>query len=68
MILLLEEKRKSKKLSKSKLSQLSGVSRAYISEIESGKYDNPGIKSVCKLCKALDVTPNELINEEYYRG
>ena len=45
---------------------MSGVSRPFISQIESKKHI-PRVDIVCKLCKALDITPDELIKEEYYR-
>lgn len=50
----------------SELSRMSGVSRPFISQIESKKHI-PRVDVVCKLCKALDITPDELIKEEYYR-
>ena len=48
-------------LTQGQLSIKSGVSKSYISEIESGKYD-PTVSIVCKLCKALKCTPNDLID------
>lgn len=66
-VLRTEEIRNQKKLSVSKLSDLSGVARGYITELEEGKYDNPGVQIVCKLCVALDVTPNELIDESLWK-
>ncbi|MBL4933024.1 helix-turn-helix transcriptional regulator [Clostridium paridis] len=67
MILKTKEYRKINKLSISQLSYKSKVARSYISELEEGKYDNPGIQVVCKLCKALKITPNDLINEELWK-
>lgn len=49
------------------LSQMSGVARGYILELETDKYKNPTIEVVCKLCKALNVTPNDIIPEELYK-
>lgn len=63
-----KELRENKKVSLKNLSNISGISRGYISELEQGKYDNPGVLIVCKLCKALNTTPNELIIEELWRG
>lgn len=54
-------------LSNNKLSQLSGVARGYLHELEVGKYNNPTIEVVCKLCVVLNVTPNDLIPEEMYK-
>lgn len=55
--------RRKKKLSQLQLSKRAGVSRSYISGIEAGKYD-PTTNIVCKLCKALGCTPNDLIKCE----
>lgn len=49
-------------------SKLSGLSRSYISELEKGVYENISINVLCKLCKSLNVTPNELIPEEMWKG
>ncbi|WP_300382104.1 helix-turn-helix transcriptional regulator [Clostridium sp.] len=54
-------------MSQLELSKISGVSRNYISEIESGIYTNISIFYVCNLCKTLKITPNDLIPEEYWR-
>ncbi|MCM8710505.1 helix-turn-helix domain-containing protein [Clostridium sp. SYSU_GA19001] len=51
--------RKKKKLSQLQLSKRAGMSRSYISELESGKYDPS--KTICRLCKVLECEPNELI-------
>lgn len=50
-----------------KLSELSGVSRLTISEIENDRHSNTTIFVLCELCKALGVTPNDLIPEEMYK-
>lgn len=67
MILDIKRIRTSKKISISKLAKITGVSRSYLSEIESGIYSNPGINTVCKICKALHVSPNELVNKDYWK-
>ena len=59
--------RKMRNLSISKLSYKSKVARGYITELEEGKYFNPGLQTICKLSKALKVTPNELIESELWR-
>lgn len=48
------------------LSLKSGVARGYITEMELGRYTNPSIEVVCKLCVALEITPNDLIPKEMY--
>lgn len=53
--------------SKSKIAKLTGLSRSYISEIESGKYDNPSLNTILKLCKALECSPNDIIPKNYYK-
>lgn len=59
MPLNLTKIRKKRKLSQRQLSKKAGVSRSYISELESGKYDPS--KVIVKLCIALECEPNELI-------
>lgn len=63
MKIRLKELRNKKGWTQEKLADVSGVGRSYISEIEVGKY-NPTADIICKLCKALDCTPNDLINCE----
>lgn len=66
IILRLTEVREEKGFNKTQLANRSGVSLPYLSEIETGKYI-PTVEVCCKLCRALEVTPNELIKEKYYR-
>lgn len=63
----LKNYRRSKRLTQNGLSNLSGVSNSYISQIENNIYTNISLYFVCDLCKALEVTPNDLIPEHYYR-
>lgn len=58
----LKKIRKQRNLSKTELSRLSGVALSYISEMESGKYSNPGIEVLCKLCKVLECSLDDLVN------
>lgn len=44
-----------------KLSQVSNVSRGYISELESGVYKNPSLSVICKLKVALKCRLDDLI-------
>lgn len=67
MRLKIKELRKKKRLSRRQLSLKSGVARGYISELESGKYDNPTIKVLCKLCKILGCTLEELVDCEDFK-
>lgn len=63
----LKKLRIAKGLSQSELSQLSGIGRTTISDIENDRHSNTTIYVLCRLCKSLEVTPNELIPEEMYR-
>lgn len=65
-MLNLEKIRLEKGISVAELARRSGVSRPYICQLENHIYGNPSLKTILNLCKALEVTPNELIKEEYY--
>lgn len=62
----IRQKRKEKKLSIARLSKNSNVARGYISEIENGKCNNPGIKTLWKIKKVLGCSLDELIEEDNY--
>lgn len=66
-VLDLKQIRIKRNLTTKALSDLTGVSRSYITELENGKYDNPGLITICALCKGLKLTPNELIPEKLYK-
>lgn len=55
------------KMSQRDLSSLTGVSRSQITNIELG---NSGITiiTLCQLCAALDVTPNDILGYNKERG
>ncbi|MGL5417297.1 MAG: helix-turn-helix transcriptional regulator [Clostridium sp.] len=57
--LKLKSARASKDLSQADLANIVGVTRQTISMIESGNY-NPSINLCISICKALDVTLNDL--------
>jgi transcriptional regulator with XRE-family HTH domain len=59
IIWYIKEKREQANMTKSELSRLSGVSKAYISEIENG-YKEPGVEVLNKLAKALKCKPGDL--------
>lgn len=63
---ILKQYRLDRGLNGKELSLKSGVARGYISEMELGRYINPSIEVVCKLCIALEITPNDLIPKEMY--
>lgn len=62
----LEYYRKANLYSLRQLSLKTGISRAYLKQIEDGT-KNPTIKIVCTLCKVFMITPNDIIEEKYYK-
>lgn len=62
----LKERRKEKNITLDELSKLSGISKSYLSELENHKHD-ASVKVICSLCKALNVDPNSLIDETYWK-
>lgn len=63
---ILKQYRLDRGLNGKELSLKSGVARGYITEMELGRYINPSIEVVCKLCIVLEITPNDLIPKEMY--
>lgn len=59
--ILIKEKRLEKGFSKKKLSEISGVARSIISDLENGKYDNPTCITLVKLSKVLGCSIDQLI-------
>ena len=59
--IMLDEVMKSKDISVRRLSILSGISRAYISNLRDGKTNNPTVNIVAILAQALDVPITDLI-------
>ena len=64
---ILKQYRLNKRWNGKELSLNSGVARSYITEMENGKYTNPSIEVICKLCIALEITPNDLIPTYMYK-
>jgi len=56
--------RAKKKLSQEKLARASDVSYNTIVKIENNATKNPGVKTLSKIAKALDVSVDRLISEE----
>lgn len=48
-------------ISQDKLSKLADITFHTITKIESGATPNPGIETVMKIAKALDITVNDLL-------
>ncbi|MFZ3589650.1 helix-turn-helix domain-containing protein [Bacillus sp. DJP31] len=53
-------------ISLTELSKISGVSKSYLSFIESGKQKNPSIEVLEKLANALGVDVHSLISKDVY--
>lgn len=60
--LLIQNIRKSKKITQEQVSNKTGLDRTYISLIETGKR-NPSLSSIIKLSKALEIGLSELFFE-----
>lgn len=58
----LRKLRESKKLSQEKLARLADVANNTIIKIEAGKNQNPTLKTLKKVAKALEVSIDDLIN------
>jgi len=59
---ILQEERKSKKISQEKLAKLTGLDRTFISLIENGKR-NPTFTTILKICAALKISPSKLFSK-----
>ena len=66
----IKKARIAKNLSLRDLGKISGVSYTTIKNIEDGITKNPGIESVSKVAKSLDISLDELIDDEenYFHG
>lgn len=62
MKLRIKEIRIKKRWSLGKLSVLSGVSKGYLSELEHDVYENPSVRVLCKIKKALGCSFDDLID------
>lgn len=62
----LEYYREANLYSLNQLSKLTGISRTYLRQIEAGE-KIPTVKIVCALCKVFQITPNDIIEEKYYK-
>ena len=56
----LQEWRKRRRFSLRQLGELSGVHFVSLAKLEAGKVD-PQLSTLLKLCRALHITPNQLI-------
>ena len=60
----IEQLRKEKGYTFAKLSELSGISTGRLSDLATGKRNNPTMDTLIKLADALDVTLDELVERE----
>jgi putative phage regulatory protein len=60
----IEQLRKEKGYTFAKLSELSGISTGRLSDLASGKRNNPTMDTLIKLADALDVTLDELVGRK----
>lgn len=58
---ILQEERKSKKISQEKLAKLTGLDRTFISLIENGKR-SPTFSTILKISSALEIDPSDLFS------
>lgn len=63
---LIKEKRLEKNISSRELARRSGVSQPYLSQLETGRNDNPSINAINKLSKGLGITLLELLIDTEY--
>lgn len=60
----IKKARLDKNLTQKQLSDMSGLSQAYINELENRKKVNPSIIVLDKIAAALDISVTELLEEE----
>lgn len=53
--------REERRISQEKLALLTGMAQSYISHIERGKIPNPGVLTILRVLKELEVTMPELL-------
>lgn len=60
----LREYRIKRKMTQSELAEAVGVTQAYIHALETGKRQNPSLRVLMSIAKALKVSPSKLLNEK----
>ncbi|MCT1904343.1 helix-turn-helix domain-containing protein [Oceanobacillus sojae] len=59
----IKQLRKEKRMSLSELAEKAGVAKSYLSSIERNLQSNPSIQFIEKISQVLDVSVNDLIND-----
>lgn len=57
----IRKERTKKRISAYKISKSTGISLAYLSELENGKADNPTINILRKICDTIGISVDELL-------
>jgi DNA-binding Xre family transcriptional regulator len=66
MAMRLKEWRRRRKLSLRRLGEISGVHYVSLAKMEAGKLD-PRLSTLLRLCEALEITPNDLVQQSKQR-
>ena len=64
LVFVIKEIREKKKISLRKLSQQTGISRAYLYDLENNRRFNPTIQILCTISSCLDVNVKDLFYTE----
>jgi transcriptional regulator with XRE-family HTH domain len=59
--------RQNRGLSQSKVEELTGIKREYLSKIENYELKNPTYSTIVKICKGIDVSVAELLDPEEFK-
>lgn len=65
---VLSNLRKEREISQVVAAKRCNIPRTTYRDLENGKVKNPTLFQICKLCRGFDITPNDLIPKEYWRG
>lgn len=63
---IIKENREQYGYSRKKLAELSNISDSELMKIENGERKNPSLNNICKIAKALDISPIEFLIKTGY--
>lgn len=63
---VIKQNRESSGFSRKKLAELSGISDSELMKIENGQRKNPSWRNLCKIAKALEISPIEFMIKTGY--